>query len=53
MKKKVILEKQREKNFFDQMLQLLFISLVVLCGYYSKAGFGNPGDINEGWIKKV
>ena len=25
--------------FFDQMPRLLFISLLILCGYYSKAAF--------------
>ena len=29
--------------FFDQKPQLLFISLLALCGYYSRAAFGKPG----------
>ena len=43
----VILEKE-EKYFFDQTPRLLFILLLVLCGYYSKVAFGKPRDINDG-----
>ena len=46
--------------FFDEMLQLLLISLLVLCGILGQllfedniSFFGKPGDINYGWIRYV
>ena len=42
--------------FFDQTPQLLFISLLVLCGYYSRAAFislESPETSTMGWIRYV
>ena len=53
--------------FLDQTLRLLFISLLVLYSYYSRAAtirgrllfkggvyfLGKPGDINNSWIRYV
>ena len=45
--------KKKISYFFNQTPRLLFILLLILCGYGVYFLIGKPGDINDGWIRYV